>query len=449
MELPMPDLIKKAFSVCFLLVMVLAGCGGGSGGNSTQNSKDFIPTNLQLNEVASAAYESDRLLNTPTPDFRVTGFYAPAHAQLKLNVEGVPAANSKLVLLVGTFSRYNNGGRDPTSYSLKPGSNTLTVGNFGGLVYIQYTVYANPADTHALTFTFGEGFVPTPHYVLGKTDKANWKKQLSTYTSTPDVVMESKRAFMVFSRENALAWQDNDQDLVLNTADLILDAEANISGLDGSSEKHRRNTNQFLMTQAEDGWMYATNFRTAFSAGAAKYAFTPLITGRLPNSGDAWGIWHELGHLHQQPWTWSALGEVTVNIYSMAAERSLQVTPDRLSQNDVKTKAMAYLAAADANKNFNADSVDVWIRLCMFHQLWLAYGDNFFQQLHRLTREEKPVFKDDAARMRYFMLKACQISGHDLTAFFKKWGLQADSVYAEIAAMQLRAPTTDPSTRLD
>ena len=127
----MTDLIKKAFSVCFLLVMVLAGCGGGSGGNSTQNSKDFIPTNLQLNEVASAAYESDRLLNTPTPDFRVTGFYAPANAQLKLNVEGVPAANSKLVLLVGTYSRYNNGGRDPTSYSLKPGSNTLTVGNFG------------------------------------------------------------------------------------------------------------------------------------------------------------------------------------------------------------------------------------------------------------------------------------------------------------------------------
>ena len=85
----------------------------------------------------------------------------------------------------------------------------------------------------------------------------------------------------------------------------------------------------------------------------------------------------------------------------------------------------------------------------MFHQLWLAYGDNFFQQLHKLTREEKPVFKDDAARMRYFMLKACQISGHDLTAFFKKWGLQADSVYAEIAALHLSPPTTDPSTRLD
>ena len=406
---------------------------------------------LQFNELASAAYESNRLLNTPTPDFQVTGLYAPPGAVLTVNVSGTAAANNQLRLLVGTFSRYNNGGRDPTPYTLKAGNNVFVVGNFGGLVYIQYTVNGkpDPNNLHPLTIDFQQGFLKTPHYVLGKTNKADWKKQLSTYTSTPDVVMESKRAFMVFSRENALAWQDNDQELVLNTADQILDAEDSISGLDGSSETHRRNTNQFLMTQAEDGWMYATNFRTAFSAGAAKYAFTPLITGRLPNSGDAWGIWHELGHLHQQPWTWSGLGEVTVNIYSMAAERSLQVTPDRLTQNDVKTKAMAYLAAADANKNFNADSVDVWIRLCMFHQLWLAYGDSFYQQLHKLTREEKPVFKDDAARMRYFMLKACQISGHDLTAFFKKWGLQADSVYAEIAALHLSPPPTDPSTRLD
>ena len=445
----MPDLIKKAFAVCFLLVMVLAGCGGGSGGNSTQNSKDFIPTNLQLNEVASAAYESDRLLNTPTPDFRATGFYAPAHAQLKLNVEGVPAANSKLVLLVGTYSRYNNGGRDPTSYSLKPGSNTLTVGNFGGLVYIQYTVYANPADTHALTFTFGEGFVPTPHYVLGKTTKANWKTQLSTYTSTPDVVMESKRAFMVFSRENALAWQDNDQDLVLNTADLILDAEANISGLDGSSEKHRRNTNQFLMTQAEDGWMYATNFRTAFSANAAKFAFTPLITGKLPNSGDAWGIWHELGHLHQQPWTWSGLGEVTVNIYSLAAKRTLGVTPAGLANDTAKKSTLDYLAQANAGKNFNTDNISVWVKLYMFHQLWLAYGDSFYQQLHKITRKEKPTLDTDAKKMGYFMLKACVISGKDLTVFFKKWGLQADAVYADIAALNLSSPDTDPSTLTD
>jgi hypothetical protein len=49
--------------------------------------------------------------------------------------------------------------------------------------------------------------------------------------------------------------------------------------------------------------------------------------------------------------------------------------------------------------------------------------------------------------MRYFMLKACTITGHNLTGYFKKWGLQADAaVYAEIAALNLPAPTTDPSS---
>jgi hypothetical protein len=373
---------------------------------------------VQMSEVSNADYESRRLGNTPTPDFRVTGLYAPARTQLKLQVNGTPAPNSTLNLLVGTYSRYNNAGRDPTFFSLKPGANTLTVGDYGGIVYIQYTVNSKPVSKQALSFVFGQGFVTTPRYVLGKTNAADWKKQLSIFTDTPDVVMESKRAFMVFSRDNALAWKENDQDLVLRTADQILDAEDAISGLDGSSEAHRRNTNQFLMTQAEDGWMYATNFRTAYSSEAAKFAFTPLITGKLPNAGDAWGIWHELGHLHQQPWTWEELGEVTVNIYSLAAERSLQVSPGRLANDNDKRNAMAYLAKPESAKNFNASSVDEWIRLYMFHQLWLAFGDGFYQQLHRQTRDDAPELNDDAEKMRYFMLKACTISGKDLSGFF-------------------------------
>lgn len=410
-----------------------------------------IPQRLSFDEVASADYESKRLLNTPTPDFRVTGLYAPPGATLTVNVEGEPASSSNLQLLVGTYSRYNNGGRDPAFFALKKDINTFVVGNFGGLVYVQYTVNGKPDSTklHPINVTFQQGFVRTPSYVLGKTTKEDWKKQLSILTSTPDVVMQSKRAFMVFSRANALQWQDDDQDLVLNTADQILDAEDAISGLDGSSETHWRNLNQFLLTQAEDGWMYATNFRTAYSANAAQFAFTTLITGKAPNSGDAWGIWHELGHLHQQPWTWGAVGEVTVNIYSLAAERSLGVIPVRLVSDKVWPKITTYLNNEATNKNFNADGVDLFVRLGMFQQLWLAYGDNFYQQLHRQTREEKPQLNNDAAKMRYFMLKACTISGKNLTVFFKKWGIQADAVYSEIAALNLPAPSTDPSTLKD
>ena len=399
----MNTLAKNTAAFFLLSVLFLQACGGGGATNVTDDGLSRANP-LQFSEVASAAYESDRLRNTPTPDFRFTGLYAPPGVTITVNVEGAPAGKNNLKLLVGTYSRYNNGGRDPAFFALKKGINTFVVGDFGGLVYIQYTVYdkPNPDNLHPLTFTFQQGFVRAPNYVLGQTTKANWKKQLSTYTSAPDVVMQSKRSFMVFSRENALLWQDNDQDLVLNTADQILDAESAISGLDNSSETHRRNTNQFLLTQAEDGWMYATNFRTAYSAGAAKYAFTPLITGRLPNSGDAWGIWHELGHLHQQPWTWSGLGEVTVNIYSLAAERSLGVSPGRLVSDQVWPRITSHLASTQANKNFNADSVDVFVRLGMFNNSGWPMATIFFSNC-----TEKRVKK---SRPWILMQKRCGIS---------------------------------------
>ena len=445
---------------CSMLLLVsLASCGGGSSyGPAPRSVSPAVvdPTAIalatadviELSERAGAQYEADRLVVTPTADFVATGWYAPAGAQFTVQVDGaMDRSHPAPRLMVGTYSRYAGRG-DPQEFPLAAGNNKLTAGPYGGLVFLRHTAPAPPFGLNKLKFSFVNGLVRAPRYVLGQTTKADWQAQLSTYTTAPDVVMQSKRSIMVFSRQNALAWKDNDQDYVLRTADRILDAEDDISGLDGSSEKHRPNANQFLMTQSTDGWMYATNFRAAFSAGAAQFAFTPLIDG---TAGDAWGVWHELGHLHQQNWTWDALGEVTVNLYSMAAERALKVTPNRLQQDKTWSRAVQpYLRLPAAQKNFNADAVDVWMRLYMFHQLWLAFGDHFFQQLHRQTREELPDLPTQAAQMRYFMVKACKIAGQDLTGFFQTWGLRPQaSVWTEIKALQLPPPAKDLSTLND
>ncbi len=183
--------------------------------------------------------------------------------------------------------------------------------------------------------------------------------------------------------------------------------------------------------------MYMTNMRAAFSAGAAKYAFTPLIIS------EGWGPWHELGHFHQQAsWTWKQLGEVTVNIYSLAAERALGVTPTRLLRENAWPRARRFLGMAD--KDFNSDAdCDVWVRLCMFRQLWLAYGDYMFHQIHRQTREENPVFRNDDEKIRYFLVKVCRVTGHDLSMFFRTWGLHASTTYDEIATWRLPEPAAD------
>jgi len=85
----------------------------------------------------------------------------------------------------------------------------------------------------------------------------------------------------------------------------------------------------------------------------------------------------------------------------------------------------------------------------MFQQLKLAFGESFYHELHRQARREtnRPTTTD--TRMRWFMLKACNISGKNLTSFFQKWGMKlstqsaTDAVFTEITALGYPAPAQD------
>src|SRR5690625_7667351 len=80
----------------------------------------------------------------------------------------------------------------------------------------------------------------------------------------------------------------------------------------------------------------------------------------------------------------------------------------------------------------------------MYQQLWIAFGDEFYQKLHRRTREGTPGLENREDKMRYFMLQATEISGVDLGDFFRRWGLRVDeSVYSEIASKGLSLPGQD------
>ena len=58
---------------------------------------------------------------------------------------------------------------------------------------------------------------------------------------------------------------------------------------------------------------------------------------------DGWGKWHEVGHLHQQePWKWSKVREVTVNIYSLAVQKALG---NQLEMDEHYKNSFEYLEA--------------------------------------------------------------------------------------------------------
>lgn len=396
----------------------------------------------EFNELKSAGSENTRLgLGFTWSDFAPTGFHLPPNATVQLNVEQL-AGSTRPQLLIGTYSRYLSKW-NPQSIQLTAGVNNITTDAYGGLLWVRFGTSGTPSSRVRITFVSGHQRVPV--YIKNQT--TDWANQLSTYATAPDVVLVGDRVYQVYSRTRALNTQSQDNNYVLTKADQIMNAEDDISGLDGSAPQHQPNVHtRVLMTETDnpDGWMTATAYRTYYVNAAASSPFTASI-----GSSSGWGPWHELGHMHQQQaWKWSGLGEVTVNIYSLAAERSMGVTPSRLKRDNIWPQALTFLANNKRNKDFNAAfSNDVWIRLCMFHQLWLAYGDNFYKQLHKQTRVELPAVSTDAQKMRYFMLKACTISGHNLTNFFKKWGFKVDSsVYAEIANLGLPQPTVEPST---
>ncbi|WP_316826834.1 M60 family metallopeptidase [Pedobacter miscanthi] len=411
-------------------------------------------TNIfNVTEKINASIERDRLKNGYNlTDFTATGLYMAPNGTLDITVE--QTAGTRLPkLLIGTYSRYGTWNAQPTVVQLTAGTNTIT-NAAGGLLWLRYTS-ATTGSTAKVTFN--SGFQYAPYFKLGVTTNADWISQLQTYT-TPDVVLEGTNCLIVVSRTKAIQYQNEDQAAVLNKITQVIALEDDLNGLDNSLPAHTKNAHTYLLTQHEDPsyYFFAYDYRTAYITSDVNAILTLDAVGT-----NGWGMWHELGHQHQMMWRWGALGEVSVNLYSLYVQRTLTPAVNRLVNDGVWPKAFTYLDKPAGTKDYNGSTsyanplTDLFIRLCMFQQLTLAYGDNFYRTLAKNMRVENPTLANDDDRLRYFMLKACNISGKNLSNFFQKWGLNLSTtaattqIYSDMAALGLPAPTTDPSTLQD
>ncbi len=114
-----------------------------------------------------------------------------------------------------------------------------------------------------------------------------------------------------------------------------------------------------------------------------------------------------MGHEYQQvAWFWNDIVEVSVNIYSLYIQ-DYYGNPSRLLTKDDSGQtyydaAFAFLNNNDANKNFN--QIGLFERLVMIRQLQMAYGWEFFTNLHiayrELPEEELPEKENDQQKNR-------------------------------------------------
>lgn len=401
-------------------------------------SEKTKPVEFEFKQLKTAETEAQRLAVIMRPmDFHSTGLMARANAKLKIKID-LLEGKSLPMLLVGTYSRYVGSVYDPAEYQLLEGTNEYEIKE-DGILWVRFN---SDDELGRVRVTFVSGFENVPHYKLGKTTNSEWKQFLSK-TNSPDVILEGGRAIVVVSKESALKYQNENQDQLLEKITEVINIQDDYSGLDGSLPIHQRvQHSKFLMVQHDDpsDFLYATYYRTAYINSAIGLI---LSVDQVVNEG--WGLWHELGHQHQQNWTWDAIGEATVNIYSRQVQRKFQPTTNRLKTEGAWTRALAYVKSKHSNKNFNNDGqTDVWVRLCMFEQLNLAFGNDFYLRFHKQVRVDVPKLENDVQKMDYFMKTACQVSNTNLSDFFKIWGLNLGSdVYSTIEKMGLNKPSQE------
>lgn len=260
-------------------------------------------------------------------------------------------------------------------------------------------------------------------------------------------MFSSDRTVLVANMDEALLFKNEDQQLIVNRLDSIINFSNYISGLSGTSGLHAIPDNKHLITvrdSASGGYM-AAGISIYYTEGLSYRMLQPKY---LSNT-NGWGIWHEVGHTYQQKgWTWGGLTETTVNVYSLASERGFGLPISRITANNLWTKLSNYFLKPLSERNYNSGDND--LKLIMFYQLQLAFGDNLYIQLSRINREERPNVSSDEDKMRYFMLTTCKITQKDLSDFFRKWGLKVnESVYTEIANLQLPIPAQDLTSLRD
>lgn len=258
-------------------------------------------------------------------------------------------------------------------------------------------------------------------------------EQLSTMTYE-DVQFISNKTMVVVSKETALRYKDQNQDLMLTTLDKVWEIEDYISGIDGSSDLHMPNVHKILITELTekdlDFGLAAEEHRILVPTKALDNIMDPERASK-----GAWGLWHEMGHHHQAlNWDWDEVDEVTVNIYSLASLYELDGTITWLKGHDIWDVLAEYFASPIDERNFNTDkTIGGKGKLAMFRQLWIAYGDEFYIKVHKLAREDnakpnprvKPRYESTGdEQMAHFMLLASEASGYNLENFFREWGFK-------------------------
>ena len=342
--------------------------------------------------------------------YAATGIFCRANEQIQIRVNGTRSIDA----FIGTAALSSSGFR-PQRRTLNPGLNAISA-TAGGLLYF------SKEHTGTISVDIVSGGIPSPRFILGKHTLTDWNTMFNEMTGSGLIELESERAYIAAKRQNA---NNGNPITLLQTIDQSIIWQDQFSGLatNHSLERDRPDPYQlaFIETTGFFAAGFATNSLTAYSSDAISNV---LHVDRFKNRSTGWVAWHEPGHTRQQPaWMWHKLTEVTTDLYSMYVARAFG--------NDSRLDTQGYYNQAQnfrnqANRNYD-EIANNYVKLVMFWQLALAFGDNFYPRLHQIYRalpnDQVPSGDSGEIGKQLFIYIASLAADRNLRPFFEAWGI--------------------------
>ena len=303
-----------------------------------------------------------------------------------------------------------------STYSLVSGHNRITIKNNGLLSFV------NNNDNGNVIINISSQHQRIPFFNLYENSNLDFNTEMELYHDAKYVILSNKLSDIIVTYSSAKKYIKDVTELMINY-DVFIEAENKSTGVFSNGKAdYKLDPNRNLHIEVNHGYMFATNEYTGYNKNQG------AMSQLLGLSNERWGVWHENGHKRQQfPWQWSGgtgLTEVTTNIYSLFAQEAIYGKARRIDEEMPEIKR--FLENNDPNKSY--DDQDVFLKLGLFWQLKLAFGDQFYPQLHQLYRlmQDTPPTHDNHEQKQLFILTVSNLVNINLSPFFSKWGIEPD-----------------------
>lgn len=354
------------------------------------------------------------------PKWHSTGVYSPAGQALTVKV---PEAATKLGLRVrvGTtqddLSGLGEWKRFPLVTMELPlvKAETTFASPFGGLVYIVV-----PAGRKGETSVTLDGGVMAPWFKLGRDTNEKFVKECAE-TGAPWGEIEC-RDFVVTSETVGLKRVD-DPEWIATFWQKVMKADQELAQWK-TRRHHERICSDVQLTCGflHDGYPLMSHINAE--------RFDWAIDKEGLAGGDGWGVFHEIGHMHQnRDWTPEGTAEVTVNLFTTYALETVAGANIRASRYPCATQQSKRRVAGwvKRGKKFDDWKNDYFLALEMYLRIKEAYGWDAFKRT--FARYLEPGFRhpgSDADKWNVFARELSKTVNADMAAALTAWSIPLD-----------------------